>query len=90
MKHLIPALALLAATAMPALAAENDPLGDNLQAQWLSAQTAQENVRRALAALLQERATLQQQIATLQQQCGDRCTATQPQPKADSPPVPKP
>jgi hypothetical protein len=86
-RHLIPAMALLAATAMPALAAENDPLGDNLQAQWLSAQTAQENVRRALAALLQER-------ATLQQQCGDRCTATQPQPqpqaKADSPPAPKP
>jgi hypothetical protein len=82
-KHLIPALALLAAFAMPALAAESDMLADALATRWQAVQEVMQATlieRRVMQAKLAEQ---QAQIAATREKCGAPCQHQAPQAKTD-------
>lgn len=100
MRYLIPALALLALSAAPVMAAGNDPVGQSLSNAIQDANKATQdadravlNVRMAAIVALQERDMLREltdkqreRIAELERKCGDRCAA--PQPQAQDKPAP--
>lgn len=82
-RYLIPALLVLAASALPAAA--QDAVPNPLGANWQALNTALGNVRNSIMMLANENQALQQQLTALRDKCGDKCQAA-PAPEAKTAP----